>query len=146
MVNKNILNLNGNSFKAIIIANLLQYIKMSNRVLSLVWLFATLWTIAHQAPLSMGFFQQKYWSGLPFFPPEYLPDPGIEPTSPMSLALQVDSLPTKPSGKPRPGTNMKCLIHMDSSNYHNEFLQCTYITLFLWMRELWWRKDSLLSK
>ena len=94
-------------------------------------LFATLWTIAHQAPLSMGFFQQKYWSRLPFLPPEYLPNPGIKPTSPVSLALQVDYLLTKPSGKPMPGTNMKCLIDMDSSNYHNESLQCMYTTLFL---------------
>ena len=46
--------------------------------------------IAHQAPLSMGFSTQEYWSGLPFPSPEDLPDPGIEPRSP---ALQVDSLP-----------------------------------------------------
>ena len=40
--------------------------------------FVTLWTIAHQAPLSMEFSRQGYWSGLPFPPPEDLPDPGIE--------------------------------------------------------------------
>ena len=84
----------------------------------------------------MDFFRQKYWSGLPVLPPEYLPDPGIEPTSPVSSALPVDSLPTKPSGKPMTGTHMKCLVHMDSLNYHNEFLQCTYTTVFLWMREV----------
>jgi len=50
----------------------------------------TLWTIAHQAPLSMGFLRQEYWSGLPFPSPGDLPDPGIELTSP---ALQADSLP-----------------------------------------------------
>ena len=50
----------------------------------------TLSTIAHQAPLSMGFFQAKYWSGLPFAPTGDLPDPEIKPVSP---ALQVDSLP-----------------------------------------------------
>ena len=54
-----------------------------------VWLFVTLWTVTHQAPLSMGFSRQKYWSGLPFPSPRYLPDPGIEPRSP---ALQADSL------------------------------------------------------
>ena len=42
----------------------------------------------------------EYWSGLPFSPPEDLPDPGIKPTSPVSPALQADSLPTKPLGKP----------------------------------------------
>ena len=52
--------------------------------------------IAHQAPLSMGFPRQEYWSRLPFPTPEDLPDPGIKPMSP---ALQVDSLPTKLSGK-----------------------------------------------
>ena len=45
-------------------------------------LFATPWTVAHQAPLSMGFSRQEYWSGLPCPPPEDLPDLGIEPTSP----------------------------------------------------------------
>ena len=48
-----------------------------------------------QAPLFMGFFRQKYWSGLPFPSPEDLPDSGIEPRSP---ALQADSLPTEPPG------------------------------------------------
>ena len=51
------------------------------------------WTLAHQAPLSMGFSRQEYWSGLPFPPPGDLPNPGIEPTSPVSPALQADSLP-----------------------------------------------------
>ena len=49
--------------------------------------FATPWTVAHQAPLSMGLSKQEYWSGLPFPSPEDLPDPGIEPTSRMSPAL-----------------------------------------------------------
>ena len=49
--------------------------------------FVTPWTIAHQAPLSMGFPRQDYWSGLPFLSPGDLPDPGIEP---MSSALQAD--------------------------------------------------------
>ena len=46
-----------------------------------VCLFAAPWTVAHQAPLSMGFSRQEYWSGLPFSSPEDLPDPGIEPES-----------------------------------------------------------------
>ena len=55
--------------------------------LSRVQLFATLWTVAHQAPLSMGFSRQGYWSGLPHPPPGDLPNPGIEPESVMSPAL-----------------------------------------------------------
>ena len=50
--------------------------------LNCVRLFATPWTVAWQAPLSMGFFRQEYWSGLPFPPSGDLPDPGIEPESP----------------------------------------------------------------
>ena len=54
---------------------------------SRVWLFATPWTAAHQAPLSMGFSRQDYWSELLCSPPGDLPSPGIEPTSLMSPAL-----------------------------------------------------------
>ena len=52
-----------------------------------VQLFATLWTVAHKAPLSMGFPSQEYWSGLLYPPPEDLPDPGIKLTSLMSPAV-----------------------------------------------------------
>ena len=45
------------------------------------------WTVARQVPLPMGFSRQEYWSGLPFPPPVYLPDPGIEPVSVASHAL-----------------------------------------------------------
>ena len=62
-----------------------------------VRLFVTLWTIAHQPTLSMGFSRQEDWSWLPFPSPGDLPDPGIEPRSP---ALQADSLPTELWGKP----------------------------------------------
>ena len=54
---------------------------------SFVWLFATLWTVALQAPLSMGFSRQEYWSELPCSPPGDLPDPGIEPMSLISPAF-----------------------------------------------------------
>ena len=56
--------------------------------------------LTHQAPLSMGFSRQEYWTGLPFPPPGDLPDPGIEPTSPASPALQADSLPLSQIGSP----------------------------------------------
>ena len=64
--------------------------------LSRVRLFATPWPVAHQAPLSMGFSRQEYWSGLPFPSPGDLPDPGIEPRSP---TLQADTLTSEPPGK-----------------------------------------------
>ena len=69
-------------------------------VLSHVQLFVTLWTRAHQAPLSMGFPRLEYWSGLSFPPPGHLPDPGIEPALLCVLHWQVDSLPLTPPGKP----------------------------------------------
>ena len=56
----------------------------------------TPWTVAHEAPLSMGFSRGEYWSGLSGLPPGHLPNPGIEPRSP---ALQVDSLLSEPPGK-----------------------------------------------
>ena len=60
---------------------------MHAKSLQLVRLFVTPWTAACQAPLSMGFFRQEYWSGLPFPSPGDLPDPGIQPASLMSLVL-----------------------------------------------------------
>ena len=51
--------------------------------------------------MSMGFSRQEYWSGLPYPPPGDLPDPGIKPASPVSPALQADSLPAEPPGKPK---------------------------------------------
>ena len=61
------------------------------KLLSHVQLFATPWTVAHQAPQSMEFSRQEYWSGVPFPSPGDLPNPGIEPGSP---ALQADTLPS----------------------------------------------------
>ena len=67
------------------------------KLLSLVQLFATPWTVAYHTPPSVRFSRQEYWSGLPF-PSPYLPNPGIEPASP---TFQVDSLPSEPQGKPQ---------------------------------------------
>ena len=64
--------------------------------------FATPWTAGHQAPLSMGFPRQENWSGLPFPPPEDLPDPGIEPMSP---ALADRFFIPEPQGKHTKTTN-----------------------------------------
>ena len=59
----------------------------------------TPWTVACQAPPSMGFPRQEYCSELPFLSPGDLPDPKIEPVSPVCPALEADSSPSEPSGK-----------------------------------------------
>ena len=87
-------------------------------LLSPVRLFGTPWTAAHQAPLSMIFPRQEYWSGLPFPSLGDLSDPGIEPRS---LALQVDSLPSEPPGKPE-STKQLYLLPLKLSQVH----------LFMW--------------
>ena len=84
---------------------------MKVKLLSCVQPFATLWTVAHQVPPSMGFSRQEYWSGLPFPSPGDLPDPGNKPGSacnagdpgnkPGSPALQADALPSESPGKPK---------------------------------------------
>ena len=74
--------------------------------LSRVRLFATPWTVAHQALLSMGFSRQEYWSGLPFPSPGDLPDPGMEPRSP---GLWADALTSESPGKMKRSVT-KCLL------------------------------------
>ena len=69
---------------------------MKVKLLSHVRLFATPWTVACQAPPSMGFSRQECWSRLPFPSPGDLPDPGLQPGSPAS---QADVLPSEPPGK-----------------------------------------------
>ena len=72
---------------------------------SRVWFCATLEAVAHQAPLSMGFSRQEYWSGLPCPPPGDLPDPGIESSSLLSLALADGFFTTAPPWEP---TSLYC--------------------------------------
>ena len=62
-------------------------------MLSHVQFSVALWTAAHQASLSMGFSWQEHWSGLPCPPPGDIPNPGVEPASPVSPALHADTLP-----------------------------------------------------
>ena len=73
-----------------------------------VWLFVTPWTVAYQAPPSVGFSRREYSSGLLFPSPGDLPNPGIEPRSP---ALQADALPSEPPGK----TNLESLLNTETS-------------------------------
>ena len=70
-------------------------VKVKVKSLSPIQLFATPWTVAYQAPPSMGFSRQESWSGLSFPSPEDLPDPGIKPRYP---TLQADALPFEPPG------------------------------------------------
>ena len=104
----------------------------------------TLWTIAHQAPLSIGFSRQEYWSGLPCPPPGDLPNPGID----RSPALQADSLPSEPRGKPN-------YLHYLLS-FSQSYARCLHLLILVvlpWqeslhrtfhfyceMKALWWRK------
>ena len=74
---------------------------MKVKSLSHARLFATPWTVAYQAPPSMGFSRQEYWSGVPLPSPGDLPDPGIERGS---LALQADSLLSEPPRQPINGS------------------------------------------
>ena len=75
------------------------------RELSHIQLFATAWTIARQAPLFMEFSRQQYWSGLLFPTPGDLPNPGMEPASPASLALAGGFFTTEPLRKLSDGIN-----------------------------------------
>ena len=67
-------------------------------VLSCGQLFVTFGTVAYQDPLSIGFSRQEFWNGFPFPPPRDLRNPGIKPESPVSPALQADSLPAERQG------------------------------------------------
>ena len=75
---------------------------------SCVWLFPIPWTVACQAPLSMAFSRQEYWSGLPCPLPGDLPDLGLEARS---SALQADSLPSEPPGKPEQACFHRLKLH-----------------------------------
>ena len=79
---------------------LLQCVKVKVKSLSCVQLFVTLWTVAHQAPLSMGFSRQEYWRGLTCFLPGDLLHPGIQPASLSSLVLAGGFFKLVPPGKP----------------------------------------------
>ena len=86
---------------------------------SRVQLFVTLWTVAHQVPLSVGFSRQEYWSGFPFPSPGVLPDLGIESFP----ALQADSLPSEPPGKP-PGAEIRLKDRMTPKPGRGFFNSC----------------------
>ena len=94
--------------------------KVKVKSLSRVQLFVTPWTVAYQAPLSMGFSRQQYWSRLPFPSPGDLPDPGIEPGSP---ALQTDALTSEPPGNIKHSSNtISCLVVSPIAIMHIKYI------------------------
>ena len=98
--------------------------------LSHVQIFATPWTVAYQAPLSMGFSRQEYWSGLPLPSPGDLSDSRIEPGSP---ALQADTLPSKPRGKYYVGIYFKAKEKYSFYSYikNSAFIIYLFLNYFL---------------
>ena len=94
-----------------------------------VWLFATTWTVACQAPLSMGFSSQEYWRGLPFPPPGDLPDPGIKPASLVSLALAGRFFTTEPPVPADPGTNQGWKESTQTQSRMPVYMACQLIHL-----------------
>ena len=115
---------------------------------SCVWLCATPWTVAHQAPLSMGFSWTEYWSRLPCPPPGDLPDPGIEPMSLRSnLHWQVGSSPHVPPGKPlgRRIMNNKSIINMYEISMQSDMtivFSCTRGSLYILKSSIRLRKKK----
>ena len=106
-------------------------VKVKVKSLSRVRLFATPWTAAHQAPPSMGFSRQEYWSGLPFPSPGDLPDPGIEPRSP---ALQADALTSEPPGSPKHNTSQSQFLRREDYTVPDHSILYIYA---LWEKTGW---------
>ena len=103
-------------------------------LLSHVWLFATPWTVARQAPLSMGFSRQEDWSGFPCPPPGDLPNPGMELRSP---TLQEDSLPTELPGKLNYSVVLITAAQQSDSVTHTHTHTHTHIYSFSCSFPLW---------
>ena len=97
-----------------------------------MWLFAIQWTVAYQAPPSMWFSRQEYWSGLPFPSPGDLPNPGIESGSP---TLQADTLPSEPLGKP----SRSHFVYSSENLLYNtgSLAQCSSVNGHLGCLHLW---------
>ena len=91
---------NSDSLRNIFLTNIKLLTRCMFSCYGLVWLFATLWTAAHQAPLSMGLSPQEFYRGLPFLPPKDLANPRIKLVSPVSRSLQADSFPLSHWGTP----------------------------------------------
>jgi len=113
-------------FPPLILPTIPPLISLSLSVLSVMSdSFVTLWTIAHQAPLSMEFSRQEYWRGFPCSPPKDLPNQGIKPMSPVCPPLQTDSLLLSHQGSRLLTTSLKMLCPMkvpDIPDFKSTFL------------------------
>ena len=98
-------------------------------MLSCIWFFATSWIVARQAPLSMEFSRQEYWSGLPFSPPENFPDPGIETVSALTGRFSTTVL----AGKPKENwcLNLIFLLVVRSSDITCTIETSSFVNCFL---------------
>ena len=105
--------------------------KVKVKSLSCVWLFTTPWTIAYQAPQSMGFSRQEYWSTLPLPSPGDLPNPGIEPEFP---ELQAYALPSEPQRKP---------LVWKSMVIQGSVIAVIWLKLKMWKRRVKSRKSQI---
>ena len=108
-------------------------VKSESEVTHCVLLFATPWTVAYQAPPSMGFSRQEYWSGLPFPSPGDLPNPGIEPRSP---ALQADALTSELPGKYDPAIPLLG-IHIEETRIERDTCTPMFITALFIIGRTW---------
>ena len=113
------------------------------KLISRAQLFATPWTVACEAPQSMEFSRQGYWSGLPFPSPGHLPNPRIKPGS---LTLQADSLLPVPPGKPNWINNQKSSTRIEE--LHRSILP--KFNIHLWSSHSyhtqWWKAEIISSK
>ena len=116
-------------------------------VLSCVWLFATPWSVACQAPLSLGFLRKEYRSGLPFPPPRDLPDPGIQSMSLAYPALQVDSLLLSHLGRHERYQSLLISLFLNVTSLVAQIktvcLQCRRPGFAPWVRKIAWRREWL---
>ena len=97
-------------------------------------LFATPGIAACQAPLSMEFSRQKYWSGLPCPPPGDLPNPGVKPRSP---TMQADSLPSEPAGKPMNNGVSSTVVCVSLDAFHTIVINCVDSDCNFLINDVW---------
>ena len=112
--------------------NIIQIPLVLMLLLSHAWLFASPWTVAHQAPLSMEFSRQEYCSRVPFPSPGDLPDPGLEPLSPASPALAVRFFTTQSPGKPFKYFYLETITANVLRNRLTEISLFTYMIFYEW--------------
>ena len=109
------------------------------QLLSHVTLFVTPWTVVCQAPLSMAFSRQEYWSGLPFPAPGDIPDPGIKHSSALSPDLAGGFFITVPPGKPIAVVGGQCLLSLSMAKWLWWYIQNTF---YIHDNNWWWLRTN----